>query len=381
MTSQGSINKLFSAITMGVMALALVIGINVSSLLIGDGQSVYAAPDSGDHGSGGHGGKGGEGGKHGAGGKGGKGGHSAEDVLSDEGEDSDRPDWAGTPGREGKPGRGNPQSGTKKGDLFGDMYVLLRDDNGEPILSDAGFVQPIDADGNPIPLDEEGHIQEGYEDLAQEVEIGRLNVGRSPSHVLETRLNEVLKLIDGATAIATDEAGRLVVTTADGVKTIDSPLENLGLYVALMTDGKITVTDLPDSIAPELQALFTGTSTLTAADLAIASSLIAAASDKSIPMTIDKVVYVNSMVGLNDPDYVNFNLTDYDRSDTYSGVMVTILVEDPANPGTYIPKSVDIYQEVFGGVDYDQNSGVDVFTQQADDARAVINFIHDALTP
>ena len=172
-----------------------------------------------------------------------------EDIFRDvtgaeEGEDdSDRPDWAGEKG--GKADRGErPETAGKRGDLFGDMYVILRDPNGVPILNADGFVQPIDADGNPIPLDEEGAPIDP--DLAIEVELGRLNVGRAPSSVLDRRAQEVITLLNEATAIETDAAGRLVLTVDGEIKTIDSPLENLAIYVALMTTGSIPgVTDLP----------------------------------------------------------------------------------------------------------------------------------------
>ena len=66
------------------------------------------------------------------------------------------------PGRESKPGRGNIASGTKKGDVYGDMYVLLRDANGVPILKQLAdgtwVVQPVDKDGNVLPLDAEGNL-------------------------------------------------------------------------------------------------------------------------------------------------------------------------------------------------------------------------------
>ena len=51
------------------------------------------------------------------------------------------------------------------------MYVLLRDVNGIPILNDDGFVQPVDADGNLLALDEEGHLVDP--DAGIEVELGR----------------------------------------------------------------------------------------------------------------------------------------------------------------------------------------------------------------
>ena len=126
-----------------------------------------------------------------------KGGKS--NIKAAEEEDSDRPAWAGTSGRDGKPGRGNVASGTKKGDIFGDMYVLLRDENGVPILKEITLadgtkiyvVQPVDADGNPLPLDAEGNLINP--DLATAVDLGRLNVGRSPRTVLSSQYEEVLK--------------------------------------------------------------------------------------------------------------------------------------------------------------------------------------------
>ncbi len=115
-------------------------------------------------------------------------------------EDSDRPAWAGTSGRDGKPGRGNVASGTKKGDLYGDMYVLLRDANGVPImiqLADGTWVvQPVDANGVPLALDAEGNLIDATQAIA--VDLGRLNVGRSPLTVLSSQYEEVLKNINAA---------------------------------------------------------------------------------------------------------------------------------------------------------------------------------------
>lgn len=46
---------------------------------------------------------------------------------------SDRPSWAGNQGRDGKPGRGNNDPGVSKGDLYGDLLIIVRNDNGEPV--------------------------------------------------------------------------------------------------------------------------------------------------------------------------------------------------------------------------------------------------------
>ena len=313
----------------------------------------------------------------------GQGRKSMEDIFRDIGaaadEDSDRPPWAGGGGgpndRGGKPG----DAGSTRGDLYGDMYVILRDDNGVPILSDAGFVQPIDAQGNLIPLDEEGAPIDPT--LAIEVELSRLNVGRSPTSVLDRRASEVVTLLNSATAITLDPAGRLVVTTADGTKTIDSPLENLALYVALMATGTIPgVTDLPGT---ELDYMVDGA--FTAQDLVAATGLLAAAADKYTSLSADTVAYMNAILGIKtvtvgDVTYssMDYSTFSYDRSDAYDGEMITILVKQ--DDGSYLPTSVNIYDAVFKNVDYSE-TGFDAYATAVDDARAVIAFVHDNEAP
>ena len=313
----------------------------------------------------------------------GQGYKSMDDIFRDIGaaaeEDSDRPPWAGAKG--GKNDRGGKPStaGTARGDLYGDMYVILRDDNGVPILNSAGFVQPIDANGNLIPLDAEGAPIDPS--LAVEVELSRLNVGRSPTSVLDRRSSEVVTLLNSATAVSLDAAGRLVVTTADGTKTIDAPLENLALYVALMTTGTIPgVTDLPGT---ELDYLVDGT--FTSQDLQAATGLFAAAADKYTTLSPDAVAYMNAILGIKtvttgDVTYssMDYSTYTYDRSDAYDGDMITILVKQ--TDGTYVPTSVNIYDAVFKSVDYTQ-TGFDAFSTAVDDARSVIAFIHDNEAP
>jgi len=312
----------------------------------------------------------------------GKGGHSVEDVFlsDDESEDSDRPDWAGTQGRDNKPGRGNTTPGISKGDLFGDMYALLRDENGVPILTPEGFVQPIDANGNPIPLDEEGHPIDST--LTIEVEIGRLNVGRAPSSVLSTRLKEVITNLNNAESVTLDPAGRIVYVIDGVAKTIDSPLENLAVYVTLMNTGTLGL-DISADILGDLAHINDGTFTL--ADVTTASSLLAAATDKTVPMSIDQIVYVNSMIGLDGTidgmdgiSYIDYSTFSYDRSDVYENVMAEVLIKVGDD---WVAQTVNIYDVVFGTQDYVSSSGIDGFTQAADDARAVINYIHEYEIP
>tara|TARA_R110000772_G_scaffold11226_1_gene35313 strand:- start:43 stop:573 length:531 start_codon:yes stop_codon:yes gene_type:complete len=153
------------------MAAILVLGVApfgstyTANAAIQDTHSGGHDSSSSDHGSDheSKGNKGGKGGASGEKGKGKKGGHdSLDDIFrditsSDEGDDdSDKPDWAGGGGGPNDRGGKPSTAGSARGDLYGDMYVILRDSNGVPILNADGYVQPVDVNGNPIELDEEG---------------------------------------------------------------------------------------------------------------------------------------------------------------------------------------------------------------------------------
>ncbi|SHL38137.1 hypothetical protein SAMN05444414_11270 [Roseovarius marisflavi] len=310
-------------------------------------------------------------------------GHSAD--AADEGDDdSDRPEWAGEPGGKDGAGGGQPAtSGSKKGDLFGDLWIIDRDSNGVPILTADGYVQPLDADGNPIELDEEGHPVD--ETLTVEVELGRLNVGRAPTSVLDNRADEVITILSSATAISTDASGRLVLTVDGEDKTIDSPLENLAIYVSLLTTGSIPDLTPDDLAGTDYDFLVDGK--YTQADLDASAAFLAAATDKTGVFTSDEIAYIDAFLGINtttigndvtysDIDYSSFS---YDRSDTYSGVTATVLVEQA--DGSFDQVDVDIYDAVFGSVDVSAAGSLDAYTQAADDSRAVIEFIHEYAVP
>lgn len=298
-------------------------------------------------------------------------------------EDSDRPAWAGVKG--GKAGGGGKPAGagSKKGDLFGDMVVLLRDVNGAPILVD-GLVQVVayyypegsttlvplkDAAGNlvTIPYNAEGDLlptvtvdSKTYDVVGAEVELGRLSVGRAPTKVLQHSLDEAIsKLTAAGAVIGLDSTGRL---TVNGV-TIDSPLENLALYLDYMKDGSIAGVTLPAGFNP--------------------ASLFAAAADKTGTITIDTVVYMNSILGINNlaanPDqYYDFSTVNYDRATTWSSATATVLVLQP--DGSYKPTVVSLYDAVFGStnwVDPTAVGGADDFAAAANDYLQVIEFVHD----
>lgn len=290
-------------------------------------------------------------------------------------EDSDRPVWAGVKG--GKSGGGGKPAGagSKKGDLFGDMVILLRDANGVPILTTDGLVQVIayiyDATGALVPLkDASGNLvvipyvgdelattvtigTTTYDVYAAEVELGRLSVSRSPSKVLDHALTEALDKLKSGT-VTLDSSGRLVV---DGV-TIDSPLENLALYDVYMTTGTIPGVTLPATFNP--------------------ASLLAAAADKTGAITVDTVVYTNSILGINSgTTYYDFSTVNYDRYTTWKDATATVLV---LKDGVYVPTLVNLYDAVFSStnwVDPTAVGGADDFAAAANDYLQVIEFIHD----
>lgn len=295
--------------------------------------------------------------------------------------DSDRPAWAGTKG--GKSGGGTKpgEAGTTKGDTYGDLYVILRDANGVPILNAAGFVQPLDANGNPVPLDAEGAPID--ETLVVAVELGRLSVGKAPDKVLDRQYTDAIASLNSATSITTDEAGRLVVTNPDGtVATIDSPLANLALYKTLLSQGYLPGLTATDAVLGALTYLKDGQ--LTVADYKEAANLFAAASDKTLKVTVDSLVDMNTILGVtgtitgtDGKTYVSFTNYTYDRAATYPGT-VTVLVKNA--DGSYSKQDVPILEAVFNNTAY-AGTGATAFATAADDARAVILFVHDNPLP
>ena len=195
---------------------------------------------------------------------------------------------------------------------------------------------------------------------------------------------EVIDVLSSATEITTDASGRLVLTVDGETKTIDSTLENLAIYVALMTTGSIPGLTPDDVVGTEFDFLVDGQ--LTAEDMAVSPTFLAAATDKSGVFTADEIAYINAILGINtttvsDVTYavIDFDNFSYDRSDAYGDVTATVLVQQP--DGTYVPKEVNVYEAVFGSTDYTGSGDLAAYTQAADDARAVINFLHEYEVP
>ncbi len=374
-----NLNKLILAggVMFAMLAVPLTVQ-TVSGLDLGVIASVQAAEDGGAAKKGAAN-KGGA--KKGAANKGGQGKGADKIFRAEPSEDSDRPVWAGVKG--GKSGGGGKPAGagTKKGDLFGDMVVILRDANGVPILTTDGLVQVIayyypdgstslvplkDASGNLVVIPYvDGELSSTvtvggvtYDVYGAEVDLGRLSVGRAPTKVLQHSLDEALSKLKSATTITVDSTGRLAV---DGVA-IDSPLENLALYLDYMKDGSIAGVTLPANFNP--------------------AALLAAAADKTGTISVDTVVYMNSILGINNlaanPDvYYDFSTVNYDRYTVWKDATATVLV---LKDGVYVPTVVNLYEVVFNSTNWTDPTavgGADDFAAAANDYLQVIEFVHD----
>ena len=233
------------------------------------------------------------------------------------------------------------------GDIYSDLWVVLRDVDGVPILTPAPgddpfyeegpvevrCIQPISStvlDGatqvtNPvdgrtvwlIPLVGEGSTalspaeadtacdpQPAFASAASEVELERLNLVRTSDEVLWKKLVDIRTRLQAAAEITLDGAGRI---TTDGVA-IDASPEHAAMYAAaapavaaleggpaateqlggLMDTGSIPglagYPGVPASI-PQAGSAFD--------EWMLAAASVGAAAGKSVPITIDTIEYYN----------------------------------------------------------------------------------------
>lgn len=339
-------------------------------------------------------------------------------------DDSDQPAWAGRQGdREQTPGSGMHGSDTDKGDLFGDLYVLVRNDNGEPILKPGtSYVQPaafyVDANGLPtdpvlaagsyVPLaiDSEGSLvvpqfYPQFDDpggalvVPKEVDLGRLNEARAPSNVLDRALAEALaNLASSVKPITQDPMGRLEYWTDDATPVaIDSPLENLALYRKLMIDGNLTILDGngvtvldTDYRTPDFAGLDDPSSDPNASRhvmLDYAAAMLSAAADKTGTIDVDVVITMNNFLGINGegaPDYFDFMGYTHQRSHHFGTDTAEVLVLVGTNPDSYVVSTLEVMAGVFHGA---ERTGAHAlgFASASDDDLTVLEFVHNYAPP
>lgn len=328
--------------------------------------------------------------------------------------------------------KGNNRPDVEQASLFGDLVIIIRDGNGEPILDDNGCPQPLDATCWPIPLvgvpDSALAAEDETEldpcdidvnacgdilctDLLQEVDFGRLSVTRGPVSVLESSYTEAIDTLNAAALVTFDVAGRLAYAVdVDGVleyKAIDSPLQNAAMYWRLMTFGYLPwfanqagddprLDDLMDPAPLILDVEDKVTLPLTDGNLGVAAALLAGGADKAGWISMDMIINVNNFLGLNSlqqPDpYFNFGDYSYDKGYPFVGAETDLLIydyENPTDPPTFTIGSVVIEEAIPFTKDwagacstaYDTAGGAYNFTQAAEEARAVIWYIHNWAVP
>lgn len=208
----------------------------------------------------------------------------------------------------GKMYRGGRDEGDQKGKgghqgsggSSGDVGSVLSDDgsdegDGEP---QRGPDESSDAKGPKARKPDEGTTggkpvwaQEGI----PEVELGRLNVARSPGHVINQALSEAINNLntDSTLYTGTFSAANTAILNGTAVR-IDSPLENLALYKDLLTDGQIVLSDggTPDDTSDDVLL----SSSMT--NLELAAIFLGGASDKTVEITDNTVIAINSILGI-----------------------------------------------------------------------------------
>jgi len=257
-------------------------------------------------------------------------------------------------------------------------------------------------------------VAEGCSGCTQEVDFGRINAVRSPDDVFDRQLEDVIVNLTTADCVTLDPAGRMVATrVADDGKvsssTIDSPLQNLAISRQLLLTGTIG--------APLPQG---------ADVLDTAARGIGAGSGKTGEVNVDLVAYLDQLMGLTAPGTVtildpklcetyreevkgviqlvekcflnygaapNRNAYQYRRTNNFVALPAPAYIPGP--PDTALPgwfeylalwsEDPDLFyihqgpilEAVFDDDDGFTEGNIGGYAQAADDARAVINFMHD----
>lgn len=253
---------------------------------------------------------------------------------------------------------------------------------------------PVD----PLPVEEIEACdpKPQYAMFVAETELERLNLTRTSESVLEKKKADVKTKLTLADTIGLDPAGRL---TVDGVA-LDAAPEYAGMYDSLMLTGGVAGLDFADIPYNRWQ---------------LAAVAIGAAASKGVPITVDTVQYYNRIVGFTsledkptwpglsfisseDPnpatpmpvdvlpggeDFVDYSAFTYNRADTFVGSVTWL---DVAKLKWNVNPILDVVPwtnlQATGNlskaeVDGRTLTGVTAFAQMADDARAVINYLHE----
>ena len=118
-----------------------------------------------------------------------------------------------------------------------------------------------------------------------DIELGRLNVARAPSHVLARAEQEALvghtENMSMFYSLTAEQAAVLLKNRFSEVERYDSPLQNLALYKDIMTFGVTQVPGAKPASQLDLAAIFLGS-----------------AADKNVTINAETVAAVNKILGL-----------------------------------------------------------------------------------
>jgi hypothetical protein len=217
-----------------------------------------------------------------------------------------------------------------------------------------------------------------YSVFVHEVPLSRLNLARAPERVLTQQYFEVTVLLTGAT-IGVDPSGRI---TADDVAIDSSPM-NQAIYRELMVHDELVAKDKKGRLLGyDFDLTPTGFG-----ELQLAAMALGVAGDKTTPIGIHTIAYINRIYGIPAHDdlvrstlesdageeFIDYGGFSYDRGSTYDGCWIGYVFDGT----TTKLEQGSIKDLVFNGFD---TSGTNItgFARWADDARRVNLFIHDS---
>lgn len=247
---QGIVSRLRAAALLGAAAFALAVSADLGLPMIGGAVLAQGHEDDGHGGPGGAGGAG-----------------SHDDGHEDGGHEDDGHEDDGHEGGQGR-GQGGGSDGSEPGP------------RPEPGNGSDGGARHRGGDG-AVTGGRPPWAQEGI----PEVELGRLNVARSPDRVFDRAYSEALATLTPEMiefySLDHDEMITELSLNWDDVSLIDSPLQNLALMEEALDGNSVLVTEMGVTNENDaLLAVFLGT-----------------ASDKTVPISTDTVVAVTTILG------------------------------------------------------------------------------------
>ncbi|MGA7687903.1 MAG: hypothetical protein WCA29_01575 [Jiangellales bacterium] len=320
-----------------------------------------------------------------------------------------KPPGAGNGNGGGGNGGGKANPGNKLGDLYADLMVIARHADGTPITATFGAetcVLPITPANTGYPVDDPGaypyaptmyyiplvgqlpvvaaeeededelepcDVQAEYADLVEEVDLGRLNLGRAPERVLTKQLRDVQVFLTSGD-IGLDASGRFTRSIDDVVvQTLDSPLANLAAYQSIFkTSPPGTIGTIPVS---GLEVALT--------DWQLTAAQFAAASPKEdFVITVDTAQYLNRILGIPG-DTPRATLYDADLGEEfldYAGFSYTRSAMFPGCVQWYPIGSNELMSGSLANVALDggelTGTGIDGYVKFAEDAHQVLVYLH-----